>query len=136
MNFERQRMLQDAAWDGRMDILLALVVDPDVHVAGQHSCALLHAAHRGHARAVALLLPLSDPTAHRSEPLLRAASHGHQRCLRMLLPASDTSGWYPHEWAGLAPAARRLIEDYQSGRSEVPVVAVNVARGANLQGRG
>ena len=47
MNFQKQRMLHDAAWDGRLDILISLVVDPDVDVAGQHSCALMHAAHRG-----------------------------------------------------------------------------------------
>lgn len=110
MNFEKQRMLQDAAWDGRIDILQSLMLDPDVNVAGQHSCALLHAAHRGHSEAVKLLLPLSDPTAHRSEPLLRAATHGHRRCVQLLLPHSDVSRWYPHEWAGIPNTTRRLID--------------------------
>jgi len=113
MNLKKQRMLHDAAWDGRLDILLSLVVDPDVDVAGQHLCTLMHAAHRGHPRAVELLLPLSDATAHRSEALLRAASRGHQRCVRLLVPVSGTSGWCPHEWDALSPAARRLIETHQ-----------------------
>lgn len=110
MNHEKQRMLHDAAWDGRMDLLVSLTSDPDVVVAGQYSCALLHAAHRGHADAVALLIPLSDPMAHRSEALLRAAMHGRRRCVRLLVPVSDTSGWYPHEWASIAPAVRTFIE--------------------------
>jgi hypothetical protein len=110
MNHEKQRRLQDAAWDGRMDILFDLVDDPEVDVAADHSCALLHAAHRGRTDAVWLLLPLSDATAHRSEALLRAATHGHQQCVRLLLPASDPAAWYPHEWAALKPASRRLID--------------------------
>jgi hypothetical protein len=115
MNFAKQRMLHDAAWDGHMDILLQLIVDPKVDVDGQHSCALLHAAHRGRTEAVRLLLPLSDATAHRSEALLRAATKGHQRCVRLLLPVPDTSAWYPHEWEMIRPQSRRLIDAHLAG---------------------
>jgi len=109
MDHIKQRLLHDAAWDGDMHAVLTLMADPAVDVAGQHSCALLHAAHRGHWRLVEWLLPLSDPMAHRSEALLRAATHGHGRCVTLLAPVSDPTVWYPHEWAGIRPALRARI---------------------------
>jgi hypothetical protein len=127
MNHQKQRMLHDATWDGRMDILLELVCDPEVDVSGQHSCALLHAAHRGRLDAVRLLLPLSDPLAHRSEALLRAGMHGHQRCVRLPLPVSDTSKWYPHEWESLRAPARRMIEAHVRMLGATPPVSAHAA---------
>lgn len=106
MNRDLQRTLEDAAWDGDANLVAHLIQHPDVDPAACHSTALLHAAHRGHWRCVELLLPLSDPLVHRSEPLYRAAkarSQGHRRCVWLLAPVSDTRNWEPWEWAALPP---------------------------------
>jgi hypothetical protein len=116
MNHQKQRMLHDAAWDGRTDIILFLLSDPEVDIAGQHSCALLHAAHRGHAEALRLLLPRSDARAHRSEALLRAATHRHRTCVRLLLDHSDPTQWYPHEWEAIRPEIRAIILGKTAGQ--------------------
>lgn len=98
MNPQLQRALQDAAWDGDHLTVASLMHHPDVDPAGQHSAALLHAAHRGHWRCVELLLPVSDPNARNAEALWRAAKHGNRRVVRLLAPVSDTSGWDRWMW--------------------------------------
>lgn len=98
MNPQLQRTLQDAAWDGDHLTVAALIHHPDVDPAGQHSAALLHAAHRGHWRCVELLLPVSDPNERKAEALWRACKHRHTRVVRLLGPVSDTSGWDKSMW--------------------------------------
>jgi hypothetical protein len=113
MDMQLQRLLQDAAWDGDHVTVALLIGHPDVDPAGQRSAALLHAAHRGHWRCVELLLPVSNPLEHRSEPLLRAArgrSKGHRRCVALLAPWSDTSRWEPWEWDEVGPWAVNLLQ--------------------------
>lgn len=106
------RALPDAAWDGDLAgvrHLLAAGADPRA----AHSCALLHAAHRGHPPIVELLLAAgADPLARRSEALHRAAkgtTARHRACVRLLLPLSDPGAWEAWEWDELDPRARPLL---------------------------
>lgn len=120
MNPQLQRALQDAAWDGDQLTVAALIHHPEVDPAGQHSAALLHAAHRGHWRCVELLLPVSDPNARNAEALWRAAKHGHGRVVRLLAPVSDTSGWEGWMWKSIPDIPGPLAK---SGISPRMVVA-------------
>lgn len=103
------RALPDAAWDGDLAAvrhLLAAGADP----CADHSCALLHAAHRGHPPIVALLLEAgADALARRSEALHRAAkgrTARHRACVRLLLPVSDPGAWEGWEWEELDAVSR------------------------------
>lgn len=109
MNHELQRALADAAWDGDHLTVAALIDHPDVDPSGQHSAALLHAAHRGHWRCVELLLPVSDPNARNAEALWRAAKHRHTKVVRLLAPVSDTSGWERWMWEAIASSILALL---------------------------
>lgn len=106
------RHLQDAAWDGDVLEVQALLAAGADARAG-HSCALMHAAHRGHSFVVELLLDAgADPWERRSEALMRAAkgrTARHRACVRLLLPLSDTSSWEEWEWEALEPAALALV---------------------------
>jgi hypothetical protein len=109
MNRELQRMLEDAAWDGDAIVVAHLVQHPHVDPSGDHSTALLHAAHRGHWRCVELLIPVSNPLERSSEALWRAARYRHPRCVRLLAPVSDTSGWSADLWTQLQPRMRIVL---------------------------
>lgn len=50
------------------------------------SAALRYAAEFGHARCVAILLPLSEPEALNSYALRWAATNGHVECVKLLIP--------------------------------------------------
>ena len=65
---ELERQLQDAAWDGDEVTVVRLLQNLGVDPAALHSAALKNAGQRGRGRCVELLLPVSDPKAHNSEP--------------------------------------------------------------------
>lgn len=109
MNHDLQRKLCDAAWDGDVCLVEALIANPEVIPEAHHSTALMHAAHRGKTRCVEVLLPVSNPNARNAEPLLRAAQHRRTACVRVLAPVSDTSGWEPWQWSEIPGAMVELL---------------------------
>lgn len=102
-----------AAFDGvssAIDLLLFQGADPKAGL----SRALRLAAKNGHAKCVALLLPISDPKARDSHALCLASFNGHAECVDLLLPFSDSEAAMPValSWAaekGHAECVKRLL---------------------------
>jgi ankyrin repeat protein len=113
----RDRELQDAAWDGDFygaKVLLAAGADPRA----DRSCALMHAAHRGHPHIVELLLKAgADPRERRSESLMRAAKGStarHRHCVCLLLGGgAATVLWDEWEWRELKPKMQDWVRQWE-----------------------
>jgi ankyrin repeat protein len=111
VNQHYNRALCDAAWDGDVPRIRALIADPEFVRRADPDTALMHASHRGHAKAAELILggTPANPRARNSEALWRAARYGRGRVVNLLLPLSDTSTWENWQWEELpADMQRRL----------------------------
>lgn len=103
------RRLCDAAWTGDIAAIDHLLREPDVVSVSDPDTALMHAAHRGHVRAVLLLLPHANPLARTSEALWRAARYRRMQCIDVLVAVSSPEQWESWQWTDLPAAGQDRV---------------------------
>lgn len=83
--------LVEAATNGDISIVTALLEEGIVNPLGCDSLPLREAAKGGHAACVEKLIPVSKPTAEYNYAIGWAAANGHHECVELLIPHSDFS---------------------------------------------